>query len=139
MAKAVIGVSGWQYPDFSARFYPEGLEKTKQLGYYAQHFPTVEVNNTFYQLPSENSIEKWRSQVPDDFVFAIKASRYITHMKNLLEPEETLPNLVPASPALAGEPRPTPHLHRASTRGLPFYLRIPQQNLAQRGSIRPAA
>lgn len=92
MAHAVVGVSGWQYPDFSERFYPDELEKPEQLGFYAEHFPTVEINNTFYQLPSENNIQRWRERVPEDFVFAIKASRYITHMKNLLEPEETLPN-----------------------------------------------
>jgi len=91
MAQAMIGVSGWQYPDFSERFYPEALDKSEQLAYYADHFPTVEINNTFYQLPQEETIQNWRKNVPDDFVFSIKASRYITHMKNLLEPEETLP------------------------------------------------
>ena len=92
MEKTLIGTSGWQYPDFSERFYPEYLEKTDQLSYYAQKFPTVEINNTFYQLPKVEIIQKWVGQTPDDFVFSVKASRYITHMKNLLEPEETLPN-----------------------------------------------
>jgi len=92
MEKFWIGVSGWQYPDFSERFYPEALDKTEHLSYYAQNFPTVEINNTFYQLPQEETIKNWLDQTPADFVFAIKASRFITHMKNLLEPEETLPN-----------------------------------------------
>ncbi len=92
MAQALIGVSGWQYPDFSARFYPGDLAKPEQLAFYAEHFPTVEINNTFYQLPSKKSIQAWKEKVPEDFVFSIKASRYITHMKNLLEPEETLPD-----------------------------------------------
>lgn len=92
MAQALIGVSGWQYPDFSARFYPGDLAKPEQLAFYAEHFPTVEINNTFYQLPSKKSIQGWKEKVPEDFVFSIKASRYITHMKNLLEPEETLPD-----------------------------------------------
>ena len=92
MEKFWIGVSGWQYPDFSECFYPEALDKTEQLSYYAQNFPTVEINNTFYQLPQEETIKNWLDQTPADFVFAIKASRFITHMKNLLEPEETLPN-----------------------------------------------
>ncbi|MFW5713362.1 MAG: DUF72 domain-containing protein [Brevefilum sp.] len=91
MAQAWVGVSGWQYPDFSERFYPDNLEKHEQLAYYARNFPTVEINNTFYQLPGEESIERWRNYVPEDFLFSIKASRFITHMKNLLEPEETLP------------------------------------------------
>jgi uncharacterized protein YecE (DUF72 family) len=91
MAEALIGTSGWQYPDFTDRFYPHDIEKTAQLGYYAQQFPTVEVNNTFYHLPRAKTIENWVAQVPPAFYFALKASRYITHMKNLLEPEETLP------------------------------------------------
>ena len=92
MAKFWIGISGWQYPDFSERFYPDDLEKTEQLSYYAQNFPSVEINNTFYQLPQEETIQNWVDQTQGDFIFSIKASRYITHMKNLLDPEETLPN-----------------------------------------------
>jgi uncharacterized protein YecE (DUF72 family) len=91
MARAWIGISGWQYPDFSQRFYPNDLKKSEQLAYYAGHFTTVEINNTFYQLPSKKSVRCWCDSVPDDFIFSVKASRYITHMKNLLEPEETLP------------------------------------------------
>lgn len=86
-----IGTSGWQYPDFSERFYPVDLDQRHQLGYYAEHFPTVEVNNTFYQLPQQDTIETWVRLVPKGFVFSVKASRFITHMKNLLEPEITLP------------------------------------------------
>ena len=91
MTRAWIGVSGWQYPDFTERFYPEHLDKPEQLSYYASHFSTVEINNTFYQLPKEKTIKNWCDCVPSDFIFSVKASRYITHMKNLLEPEETLP------------------------------------------------
>lgn len=91
MAQARIGVSGWQYPDFSQRFYPDNLEKTAQLAYYADQFPTVEINSTFYHLPKEKTVQNWRAKVPKNFVFSVKASRYITHMKNLLEPEQTLP------------------------------------------------
>ncbi len=94
MACAWVGVSGWQYPDFSDRFYPKDLEKSEQLGYYASQFPTVEINNTFYKLPAEKTVKRWYDQVPDEFVFAIKASRFITHMKNLLEPEDTLPKFI---------------------------------------------
>lgn len=94
MAQVYIGTSGWQYPDFEEKFYPQDLPKKDQLGYYAQEFSTVEINNTFYQLPKEATIHQWVSQVPDNFVFAIKASRYITHLKNLLEPEESLPKFI---------------------------------------------
>ena len=91
MAKAYIGTSGWQYPDFSLRFYPPDLVKTGQLSYYADRFPTVEVNNTFYHLPQVKTVENWAGMVPEGFIFAVKASRFITHMKYLLDPEETLP------------------------------------------------
>ncbi len=91
MATAYIGTSGWQYPDFSARFYPQDLAKVDQLSYYARQFPSVEVNNTFYHLPKMKTVENWVAKVPEGFVFAVKASRYITHMKNLLDPDESLP------------------------------------------------
>jgi uncharacterized protein YecE (DUF72 family) len=91
MAKAFIGTSGWQYPDFTERFYPSNLAKVDQLSYYADQFPSVEVNNTFYHLPKAKTVENWVNKVPEKFIFAVKASRYITHMKNLLDPEETLP------------------------------------------------
>ena len=91
MSQALIGTSGWQYPDFSQRFYPENLKKTAQLSFYAHQFPTVEINSTFYHLPKEKTVKNWQAKVPEDFVFAVKASRYITHMKNLLEPEQSLP------------------------------------------------
>jgi uncharacterized protein YecE (DUF72 family) len=91
MVKAFIGTSGWQYPDFSQRFYPPDLAKVDQLSYYAGQFPSVEVNNTFYHLPKIKTVENWVNKVPEGFIFAVKASRYITHMKYLLQPEETLP------------------------------------------------
>lgn len=94
MRQVFIGTSGWQYPDFSELFYPDDLDKTEQLSFYAKNFSSVEINNTFYQLLQVETIRKWMDQTPDDFVLAIKASRYITHMKNLLEPEETLPNFL---------------------------------------------
>ncbi len=86
-----IGISGWQYEAFEGRFYPNGLKKTAQLSYYAQKFQSVEINSTFYHLPKKATVENWRESVSEDFVFSIKASRYITHMKNLMAPEETLP------------------------------------------------
>lgn len=78
-----IGTSGWVYKDWQARFYPQDLAETQWLGYYSQHFSTVEINNTFYQLPSEKTVIQWHKKTPQDFCFAVKASRYITHMKKL--------------------------------------------------------
>ncbi len=86
-----IGTSGWSYPHWSGRFYPERLGADAWLGYYAERFDTVEINATFYRLPSEQTVAEWASGVPEGFLFAVKASRYITHMKKLKDPDQTLP------------------------------------------------
>ena len=74
------------YRDWRGAFYPEKLPQREWLSHYARHFDTVEVNNTFYRLPSEAAVAGWVERTPEDFCFAIKASRYITHVKRLLEP-----------------------------------------------------
>jgi uncharacterized protein YecE (DUF72 family) len=82
--KAVrVGCSGWAYPHWRERFYPKGLPQRQWLAYYAEHFDTVEINNTFYRLPSPSAVEGWVEQSPPGFVFAVKASRYLTHVKRL--------------------------------------------------------
>jgi uncharacterized protein YecE (DUF72 family) len=78
-----IGTSGWHYDDWRGRFYPDKLPKTQWLEFYARHFSTLELNNTFYHLPSENAFQNWYNSSPSDFTFAVKASRYITHIKRL--------------------------------------------------------
>jgi uncharacterized protein YecE (DUF72 family) len=78
-----VGCSGWQYDDWRGRLYPEGMGTGRWLGRYAECFDTVEVNSTFYRLASPAAVERWIEQTPDDFVFACKASRYMTHMKRL--------------------------------------------------------
>lgn len=78
-----VGTSGWHYPHWVDRFYPAELGSQDWLRYYARHFRCVEINNTFYRLPAMDSIEHWLAQTPKDFSFALKASRYITHMKKL--------------------------------------------------------
>jgi uncharacterized protein YecE (DUF72 family) len=80
-----IGCSGWSYDDWRGDLYPDGLPKRRWLERYAEVFDTVEVNATFYRLPKESTVEGWVDQVPGDFLFAIKASRYMTHMKRLHE------------------------------------------------------
>ncbi len=80
-----IGTSGWVYKDWAGRFYPPGLKPGEWLGYYAQRFATVEVNATFYRLPPLTMVQGWRAKVPDDFTFVVKGSRYLTHMKRLLD------------------------------------------------------
>jgi len=83
-----IGTSGWSYAHWKGVFYPQGAAPDRFLAYYAQKFRTVELNNTFYQLPSEDAVKLWRETTGQDFIFAVKASRYLTHMKKLKDPEE---------------------------------------------------
>jgi len=83
-----IGTSGWQYRDWRGRFYPDGLPQRLWLEHYAAHFSVVEVNNAFYRLPERSTFERWRERTPDGFRFAVKMSRYLTHVKRLREPAE---------------------------------------------------
>jgi uncharacterized protein YecE (DUF72 family) len=85
-----IGTSGWSYNHWKENFYPKNLKNNKWLSYYSSAFSTVEVNTTFYHLPKNTTILNWFAQVPDHFLFSIKASRYITHQKRLLDCEESL-------------------------------------------------
>jgi uncharacterized protein YecE (DUF72 family) len=80
-----IGCSGWNYDDWRGRLYPEGLGKQRWLGRYAEVFDTVEVNSTFYRLASRDAVARWVQQTPSGFVFAAKASRYLTHIRRLKE------------------------------------------------------
>jgi uncharacterized protein YecE (DUF72 family) len=82
-----IGCSGWNYPHWRERVYPKGLPARAWLEHYAKLFDTVEVNNTFYRLPSRSAVAGWVEQTPDGFIFAVKASRYLTHMKRLTDME----------------------------------------------------
>ena len=84
-----IGTSGWNYPHWRNAFYPASLASSDWLAFYAERFSSVEINATFYRLPSARSLDAWRDAVPRDFRFAVKASRYITHMKKLKDPAES--------------------------------------------------
>jgi uncharacterized protein YecE (DUF72 family) len=83
-----IGCSGWNYDDWRGRLYPEGLGKPRWLGRYAEVFDTVEVNSTFYRLASRAATARWAAETPPGFVFAAKASRYLTHIRRLREIDE---------------------------------------------------
>lgn len=89
-----VGTSGWQYDDWRPAYYPEDLAKARWLEQYASGFATVEVNNAFYRLPSAKVFEDWRARTPEDFVVAVKASRYLTHVKRLKDPEEPVARLL---------------------------------------------
>jgi len=81
-----IGTSGWQYRDWRSTFYPVGLGQARWLEHYAEHFATVEVNNAFYRLPTSDTFAQWDRRTPPDFVIAVKASRYLTHVRRLRDP-----------------------------------------------------
>jgi uncharacterized protein YecE (DUF72 family) len=89
-----IGISGWTYAPWRGRFYPKGLPHKKELAYAAEHFPLIEINGTFYSLQRPESFARWRDETPEDFVFAIKGSRYITHMRRLSDIETPLANFM---------------------------------------------
>jgi uncharacterized protein YecE (DUF72 family) len=87
-----IGISGWRYAPWRGDFYPRGLAQPRELEYAASRLSSIEVNGSFYSLQRPTSWEKWRSEVPDDFVFAVKGGRFITHMKRLQDIETPLAN-----------------------------------------------
>ncbi|MDP9341814.1 MAG: DUF72 domain-containing protein [Actinomycetota bacterium] len=81
----LVGTSGWQYRDWKERFYPPGLPQREWLRFFSERFPTVEVNNSFYRLPTEETFGRWREVSANRFVVAVKASQYITHIRRLRE------------------------------------------------------
>lgn len=87
--KLFIGTSGWHYKHWIGTFYPPETKAHEQFLYYQKVFDTVELNNSFYKLPSPETFAAWRQESPDNFLFVIKASRYITHQKKLKDPEES--------------------------------------------------
>ena len=92
--KIQIGTSGWQYRDWRPAFYPTGLALGRWLEFYADRFSTVESNNAFYRLPEASVFRAWADRTPDDFVMAVKVSRYLTHIKRLREPAEPVDRFV---------------------------------------------
>src|SRR5262245_61493494 len=91
MARSHIGTSGWNYKHWSSgEFYPQELRQADWLKYFARHFDTVEINNSFYRLPTDEAFQKVRIQVPHEFIFAVKASRFLTHIKRLKDPDDRL-------------------------------------------------
>jgi uncharacterized protein YecE (DUF72 family) len=90
---ARVGCSGWQYKHWRGDFYPAGLPQSRWFEHYASLFDTVEINNTFYRLPERATFESWARRAPPRFQFAVKASRFLTHMKKLKDPGEPLERL----------------------------------------------
>ncbi len=101
--KILIGTSGWHYKHWRGAFYPDDIRQTDYLSYYARYFDTAEINNSFYRLPSVETFRQWRDIVSKEFIFSVKASRYITHMKKLKDPDEPLSNFLKAAGLLGGK------------------------------------
>jgi uncharacterized protein YecE (DUF72 family) len=95
-----IGTSGWHYRHWLGRFYPKELPAREMFAFYQQHFDTVELNNSFYRLPTPEAFDCWRESSPAGFIFAVKGSRFVTHNKKLKEPEQPLKNLLPRAERL---------------------------------------
>jgi uncharacterized protein YecE (DUF72 family) len=119
-----VGISGWTYASWRGDFYPTGLPHTRELTYAAERMTSVEVNGSFYSLQRPTSYARWRDATPEDFVFAVKGSRFITHMKQLVDVDVALANFW-ASGVLALGPKLGPILWQ-----LPARSRFDQQRLA---------
>jgi uncharacterized protein YecE (DUF72 family) len=98
-----IGTSGWQYRDWRGGLYPAKLPQRLWLEHYADRFAVVEINNAFYRLPERETFRRWRERTPDDFVFVVKMSRYLTHIKRLKEPAEPVARFLGRAEALGGK------------------------------------
>ena len=85
-----IGTSGFSYHHWAEKFYPKGIKQSDWLTYYAKYFQSVEINSSFYRLPNENVLKSWYDKTPDDFIFSVKGSRYITHTKRLLVGQDSV-------------------------------------------------
>jgi uncharacterized protein YecE (DUF72 family) len=126
-----IGTSGWHYDDWRGRFYPEKLPKARWLEFYARHFSTLELNNSFYHLPSEKAFRNWHDSSPPDFTFAVKVSRFITHIKRLKDCNEPVNNFMSRTVILKEKLGPLlyqlpPGLHRDDARLTTFLTILPQ-------------
>jgi uncharacterized protein YecE (DUF72 family) len=103
MAHTLIGTSGWHYDSWRGPFFPPGLRIKDQLRYYATQFPTTELNGVFYRTPTEDAVRGWRDQTPVDFIFAWKASKFITHWKRLSGRSENSLELLESRLSLLGK------------------------------------
>ena len=92
MSNIRIGISGWRYEPWREVFYPKGLQQRRELEYASRQMNSIEINGTFYSLQRPASFRKWYDETPDDFVFAIKGPKYLTHMKKLSDIRQPLAN-----------------------------------------------
>jgi len=97
-----IGISGWRYDEWRGIFYPEGLPQHRELEFASHQLPTIEINGSFYSLQLPESYRAWHDATPEDFVFAVKGPRYITHMLRLNDVEQPLANFFASGPFALG-------------------------------------
>jgi len=127
-----IGTSGWHYDHWKHRFYPEELNKRRWLEFYAGHFTTVELNNSFYRLPSETAFATWYESSPASFTFAVKVSRFITHVKRLKDTEEAVGRFITRAKILEEKLGPLlyqlpPNMHRDDEKLVSFLSILPEE------------
>jgi uncharacterized protein YecE (DUF72 family) len=132
-SKYYIGTSGWVYAHWREIFYPPGLAQSKWLGFYTRHFSTVELNNSFYRLPTEKAFSNWRDTSPDGFVYAVKVSRYITHIKRLKDAKEPVETFLSRAGHLKEKLGPLlyqlpPNMHRNDERLDDFLSLLPGEH-----------
>jgi uncharacterized protein YecE (DUF72 family) len=130
--KLHIGTSGYSYKQWKGSFYPAKLGPREMLGYYARHFDSVEINSSFYRMPTEKTLMQWEAQVPEHFVFALKASRRITHLKRLKGVEDELSYLLNTSGILGKRLGPIlfqlpPNMKKDVSRLVEFLKLLPGQ------------
>jgi len=127
-----IGTSGWNYNHWKGVFYPDKISSDEMLSYYITQFNTLEINGTFYRLPSPKTLKHWKNTVPDHFIFSVKASRYITHMKKLNDPAESIKKFFDRVPLLGKKLGPIlfqlpPHWHKNTGRLKTFIEALPDE------------
>lgn len=131
MTRVITGTSGYAYKEWKGRFYPEKLPQNAMLGFYASQFPAVEINNTFYRMPKPDMLTKWCEQVPPEFLFILKASQRITHIKRLKDVGADVAYFFEVSKALGSRRGPSlfqlpPHSKRNDERLAAFLKLIPE-------------
>jgi uncharacterized protein YecE (DUF72 family) len=133
--RTLVGTSGWSYKGWKGSFYPQKLPQDEMLGFYASRFPTVEVNNSFYRIPSEKVLMGWAERVPPDFRFVLKASRRITHNSRLAGEDGSLEYFLRAINPLGDRLGPTlfqlpPTFKKDAGRLRDFLARLPKRWMA---------
>jgi uncharacterized protein YecE (DUF72 family) len=129
--QTLIGTSGFSYAPWRGSFYPEKFPTEKMLSYYAERLPTVEINNTFYRMPTADMLQKWAAETPDGFQFALKSPRRITHERKLADVGDSLTRLHEAAGALGGKVGPIlfqlpPFMKRDLPRLCDFLAALPE-------------